>query len=65
MALNPDVQRKVQAEIDDVIGSGRLPTMKDKPNLVFTEATLLECQRFGNIALFSVPRCVTHDTKVT
>ena len=65
MVLNPDVQRRVQAEIDDVIGRGRLPTMKDKPNLVFTEATVLECQRMGNIALFSVPRCVIRDTKVT
>ena len=64
MALNPEVQKTVQEEIDEVIGSSRLPTMKDKPTMPYTEATLLECQRLGNIALFSVPRCVTRDTTV-
>ncbi len=65
MTLNPAVQQAVQAEIDAVIGTGRLPTMKDKQRMPYTEATLMECQRLGNIALFSVPRCVTQDTQVT
>ena len=64
MALNTDVQRGVQAEIERVIGSSRLPTMKDKPEMVYTHATIMECQRVANIALFSVPRCATRATKV-
>ena len=30
----------------------------------YTAATIMECQRMGNIALFSVPRCTTEDTEV-
>ena len=58
------LQEKVQKEIDAIIGIARWPIMKDKPRMPFTEACIMECQRLGNIALFSVPRCVSKDTKV-
>lgn len=64
MALHPDIQQRVQDEIEQVVGSGRLPTIKDRDQLPYTEATLMECQRRGNIALFSVPRCTTEDVSV-
>jgi len=64
MILHPDVQTKVQAEIDAVVGPGRKPTMKDRLNMPYTEATIMECQRLGNIALFSVPRCTLEDCEV-
>ena len=47
-----------------MIGSGRWPTMKDKAHLPYTEATMMECQRMGNIALFSVPRCAGWETQI-
>lgn len=62
MLLNEDVQSRVQNEIDDVIGTGRMPTLQDRKQMPYTEATIWECQRLGNITLFSVPRCVTEDT---
>jgi cytochrome P450 family 2 subfamily D len=31
MLLHPDVQRKVQNEIDAVVGQNRLPQLSDKP----------------------------------
>jgi cytochrome P450 family 2 subfamily D len=34
MLLHPDVQRKVQKEIDAVVGSNRLPQLSDKPQYV-------------------------------
>jgi cytochrome P450 len=46
-----------------VLGN-RLATMADRVQLPFTEATMMECQRLGNIALFNVPRCTTADTIV-
>jgi len=52
MVLHRDVQQKVFDEIDRVVGSGRLPTMKDKTRMPYTQATIMECQRVGNIALF-------------
>jgi cytochrome P450 len=33
MILNPEVQRKVQDEIESVVGFSRFPNMNDKPKL--------------------------------
>ena len=64
MVCYPEVQKKVQEELDLVVGSGRQPTMKDRDELPYTYATLMECQRAGNIALFSVPRVASQDTTI-
>ncbi|XP_014674931.1 PREDICTED: cytochrome P450 2U1-like [Priapulus caudatus] len=58
MLKHQDVCRKVQAEIDDIIGRGRLPNMADANKMPFTEATIMEIQRLGNI----VPLGAIHAT---
>jgi hypothetical protein len=47
MMLYPEVQRKVQAELDEVVGRGRTPTMRDisEGNLVYLRATWNESLR--------------------
>lgn len=50
-----DVMRKVQAEIDEVIGRNRLPKMADKPQMPYVDATILEIQRCANIVPIGVP----------
>ncbi|XP_074523687.1 cytochrome P450 2J4-like [Halichoeres trimaculatus] len=57
-----DVQAKVQAEIDRVIGQSRLPTMADRPNLPYTDAVIHEIQRFGNIVPLNGFREAAKDT---
>ena len=42
MVTYPEIQRKVQQELDDVIGREKLPTTRDRHNLPYTDATLLE-----------------------
>ena len=37
MVRYPEVQRKVQEELDEVVGLHRLPSMKDKSGLPYTE----------------------------
>ncbi|CAE6477754.1 unnamed protein product [Rhizoctonia solani] len=44
--LHPEVQAKVQQEIDTAIGSNRLPTFSDRPNLPYLERVLLEVLRW-------------------
>ncbi|XP_014674413.1 PREDICTED: cytochrome P450 2J2-like isoform X2 [Priapulus caudatus] len=55
MTHYPHVARKVQEEIDAVIGRGRLPSIKDKPNMPYTEATILELQRLSNVVPLAIP----------
>uniref|UniRef100_A0A2K5W112 Cytochrome P450 family 2 subfamily D member 8 n=1 Tax=Macaca fascicularis TaxID=9541 RepID=A0A2K5W112_MACFA len=58
MILHPDVQRRVQQEIDNVIGQVRRPEMGDQARMPYTTAVIHEVQRFGDI----VPLGVTHMT---
>jgi Cytochrome P450 len=59
LQLFPDAQAKAQAEIDTVIGSGRLPEFADRDNLPYVNAFALELLRWhavtptGKIDLFS------------
>uniref|UniRef100_H2V8A7 Cytochrome P450 2J6-like n=1 Tax=Takifugu rubripes TaxID=31033 RepID=H2V8A7_TAKRU len=55
MAKYPEIQEKVQAEIDRVVGQSRPLTMDDRVNLPYTDAVLHEIQRFGNIVPLSLP----------
>ncbi|KAI5119817.1 hypothetical protein M0805_006950 [Coniferiporia weirii] len=61
MVLNPDVQRRAQEEIDSVIGRGRLPTLKDKPNLPYVNALCIECLRWQPVTPLGASRRLTED----
>ncbi|XP_055050847.2 cytochrome P450 2K6 [Misgurnus anguillicaudatus] len=56
----PEIQAKVQEEIDRVIG-GRQPVVDDRKNLHYTDAVIHEVQRFASIAPICVPRKTTCD----
>ena len=47
MALYPDVQKKVQAEIDAVVGPNRLPDFHDRPSLPYINAVVKESSRWN------------------
>ncbi|CAG2253589.1 unnamed protein product [Mytilus edulis] len=58
---NMDIQHKMWKEINENVGSGRLPSLSDKPNLPYCEAVILESLRLGNIVPFSLPHTVSED----
>uniref|UniRef100_A0A669PWI5 Cytochrome P450 family 2 subfamily J member 2 n=1 Tax=Phasianus colchicus TaxID=9054 RepID=A0A669PWI5_PHACC len=62
MAMYPEIQARVQAEIDAVIGQTRQPTLADRDNMSYTNAVIHEVQRKGNIIPFNVPRQAVKDT---
>lgn len=46
---------KVQAEIDDVVGTQRVPSLTDKGRLPYTEATIMEVQRMTVVVPLAIP----------
>ncbi|XP_038059763.1 cytochrome P450 2J6-like [Patiria miniata] len=63
MAVYPEIQQRVQAEIDAVVGRNRLPRMADKPELNFTRAVIWEVQRLSLIVPLGVAHAAAADTQ--
>lgn len=61
MVLNPEVQKRAQAEIDRVVGSDRLPDFGDRISMPYIEAVLRETMRFYPIAPLGIPHAAVND----
>ncbi|XP_038059989.1 cytochrome P450 2U1-like [Patiria miniata] len=64
MITHPHVQRKVQEELDEVIGRTRMPSLEERPLLNYAQAVINEIQRVRYIAAITVPRATTEDSKL-
>ncbi|KAF5377278.1 hypothetical protein D9615_006445 [Tricholomella constricta] len=61
MVLHPDVQRKARDELIRVVGSGRLPTFKDRDRLPYINALLKEVLRWNPVAPLALPHRLIQD----
>ncbi|XP_067651955.1 cytochrome P450 2U1-like [Haliotis asinina] len=59
----PEIQEKCFREIRENIGQSRRPSMKDKVNLPYVEATIMEVLRRADIAPTDLPHTVPHDVQ--
>nr|XP_008509314.1 PREDICTED: cytochrome P450 2D14-like isoform X1 [Equus przewalskii] len=64
MILHPDVQCRVQQEVDEVIGQARRPEMGDQACMPFTMAVVHEVQRFADIIPLGAPHMTSRDIEV-
>ncbi|NXW44501.1 CP1A5 protein, partial [Nyctiprogne leucopyga] len=51
----PDIQKKIQEELDQTIGRERRPRMSDRGTLPYTEAFILEMFRHSSFIPFTIP----------
>ncbi|XP_058703247.1 cytochrome P450 1A5-like [Poecile atricapillus] len=58
----PDIQRKIQEELDRTIGRERRPRLSDRGTLPYTEAFILEMFRHSSFLPFTIPHSTTKDT---
>ncbi|KAJ2918167.1 hypothetical protein MD484_g2259, partial [Candolleomyces efflorescens] len=61
MTQRPDVQEKAQAELDRIVGPGRLPDFSDRGDLIYVKALITELMRWHQIAPFAIPHKSTED----
>jgi cytochrome P450 len=57
----PDVQRRAQAELDAVVGRGRLPTFADAPCLPYVQAVIREVLRWRPASPLGLPHATNED----
>uniref|UniRef100_W8BF24 Putative cytochrome P450 304a1 n=2 Tax=Ceratitis capitata TaxID=7213 RepID=W8BF24_CERCA len=64
LLLYPEVTKRIQAEIDNVVGRGRLPTLEDRKSLHYTEAAIREGLRIETLVPSDVPHRAMEDTEL-
>ncbi|XP_022079740.1 steroid 17-alpha-hydroxylase/17,20 lyase-like [Acanthaster planci] len=64
MAAFPKVQQRIQSQIDEAIGRGRLPSLEDELTLPLLSATIYETLRYSSLSLLGVPHAAVMDTEV-
>ena len=62
LCYHPEVQDRIYEELTEVIGNDRLPTLQDRGQLHFLEATIHEVLRKSSIALLGPPHKATCNT---
>uniref|UniRef100_A0A8C5FVR7 Uncharacterized protein n=1 Tax=Gadus morhua TaxID=8049 RepID=A0A8C5FVR7_GADMO len=62
MSYYPDIQKKVQAELDTVIGTSRQPSWPDRESTPYINAVIQETQRMGNILPLNLIRVTNKET---
>ncbi|CAH1780884.1 unnamed protein product [Owenia fusiformis] len=61
---HPDIQAKLQEEVDQVVGKDRNPSVDDKENMPYLQATLIEVLRYLTHVPIAVPHKTLADTNV-
>lgn len=64
VAQNQDHQRKIQAEIDDIIGRNRLSIWPDIKDMPYTNAFIMEMQRWITLVPLNLLRYTLADTEL-
>lgn len=64
LILHPQVQQKVQTELDQVVGRERLPNTDDMARLPYLSAVTMEIQRMASIVPLSLPHSTVETIKI-
>lgn len=61
MVVHPEVQRKIQQQLDDTLGMQRLPTFADREKLPFIDCVVWECLRWNPVLPLGLVHLVSED----
>ncbi|XP_051508380.1 cytochrome P450 1B1-like [Myxocyprinus asiaticus] len=60
----PEVQKRLQEDVDRVVDRSRLPTIADQPHLPYIMAFIYEVMRFTSFIPVTIPHSTTTDTSI-
>nr|WNK22291.1 cytochrome P450 [Athetis lepigone] len=64
LLLQPEVQDKIHEELDRVVGRDRLPTLDDRRNCHYLEASIREIMRYDTTVPLAVPHRAMKTTEI-
>ena len=64
LTFYPEVQERLWKEINDVIGTSRLPTVEDKQDMQYCEAIITETLRMANTVPMALPHVCSCDFNI-
>lgn len=64
LARHPEIQAKIHAELDQVVGRDREPEIKDRAELHHLQATIAETLRYSSLAPLLLPHMTIRDTSL-
>ncbi|KAL0969176.1 hypothetical protein UPYG_G00223470 [Umbra pygmaea] len=64
LAKYPEVQTRLQEQIDKVVGRDRLPNMEDKEGLAYLDAFIYETMRYTSFVPLTIPHSTTSDVTI-
>ncbi|CAG2109497.1 unnamed protein product [Medioppia subpectinata] len=64
LMLNPKVQKQIQSEVDEVVGSKRMPQLDDMSSMPYTEATFWEVLRRSNVIALGNTHSTLEDSEL-
>ncbi|XP_056403081.1 cytochrome P450 1B1-like [Hyla sarda] len=60
----PEIQKKLQEEIDRVVGQERMPCAEDRAKLPYVQAFIYESLRFSSFVPLTIPHSTTRDVVI-
>ncbi|XP_035519870.1 cytochrome P450 1B1 isoform X1 [Morone saxatilis] len=60
----PEMQTRLQQEVDKVVDRSRLPSLEDQPQLPFVMAFIYEVMRYTSFTPLTIPHSTTTDTTI-
>ncbi|XP_060784428.1 cytochrome P450 2F2-like isoform X2 [Neoarius graeffei] len=64
LMVHPDIQKRCQQEIDEVLEGKSEVSFEDRHNMPYIQAVIHECQRVANTVPLSLFHCTTRDTEL-
>ncbi|CAG0903010.1 unnamed protein product [Darwinula stevensoni] len=64
LLCHPQIQEKLQVEVDNVVGSDRTPSLKDRNRMPYAQAFTMEVLRLSHLGPLGVPHESTEDADI-
>ncbi|CAG0882024.1 unnamed protein product, partial [Darwinula stevensoni] len=64
LLCHPEIQEKLQVEVDSIVGCDRLPSLDDRDRMPYTEAFIMKTHRLASLVPYALPHEAVEEAEV-